>query len=162
MTSNTSTKRRAITVFVHDRPGVLNKISMLIRHKMYNVETLTACATRKPGYSRITMTLYEDSNDKTKQVIRQIEKMTEVISARELNIDESFWREVALVKFEANPTQFEQLNNKYEFEVLDRQNHEVYIVQLAAISKKIDDLLLDLGENNIIDVARSGFTALEK
>ena len=162
MTSNTSTKRRAINVFVHDRPGVLNKISMLIRHKMYNVETLTACTTRQPGYSRITLTLYEDSDDKTQQVIRQIEKMTEVISARELNIDESFWREVALIKFAANPSAFEKLSSSYNFDVLDRQNHEVYIVQLAAISKQIDDLLRELGENAIIDVARSGFTALEK
>lgn len=162
MTPNTSIKRRAINVFVHDRPGVLNKISMLIRHKMYNVETLTACTTRQPGYSRITMTLYEDSDDRTRQVIRQLEKMTEVISGRELNADDSFWREVALVKFEANPSQFEKLSSDYNFEVLDRQNHEVYIVQLAAISKKIDDFLLDLGEDHIIDVARSGFTALEK
>lgn len=162
MVTETSIKRRAITVFVKDRPGVLNKISMLIRHKMYNVETMTACTTRQPGYSRITLTLYENDDDKIQQVIRQIEKMTEVISARTLDISESFLREVALIKFEANQAQFTKLLDEHHFEVLDRQNHEVYIVQLAEVSKKIDDLIQDLGNERIIEVARSGFTALEK
>lgn len=162
MTKMNSKKRRAITVFVHDRPGVLNKISMLIRHKMYNVETLTVSATVQRGYSRITLTLYEDDDRKTRQVINQIEKMTEVISARELDAAQSFWREVALIKFESSPEEFESFEDKYGFETLDRQDEGVYIVQLAAISKKIDDLLTDLGGDKVIDVARSGFTALER
>jgi acetolactate synthase-1/3 small subunit len=162
MVKMNSKKRRAITVFVHDRPGVLNKISMLIRHKMYNVETLTVSATVQRGYSRITLTLYEDDDRKTRQVISQIEKMTEVISARELDATQSFWREVALIKFEANTEQFDSLIDKYAFEVLDKQEEDVYIVQLASISKKIDDLLSELGSDQVIDVARSGFTALER
>lgn len=149
-------------VFVHDRPGVLNKISMLIRHKMYNVETVTASPTRQPGYSRITLTLYEDSDRRTLQVISQLEKMTEVISAKELNVDESFWREVALIKFETDESYFEQLSVKYAFDLLDRQSNGVFIVQLAGATKIIDDFLHDLGNDRTIDLARSGFTALEK
>jgi acetolactate synthase-1/3 small subunit len=162
MKTTKSKKRRAIMVFVKDRPGVLNKISMLIRRKMYNVETLTVSATRKAGYSRITLTLYEDNDDDTIQVIRQIEKMTEVISARELDANESFWREVALVKFEINGRRLEELASNYRFDMLDQQEQGVYIIQLAGVSKMIDDFLRDLGDDNIIDVARSGFTALEK
>jgi acetolactate synthase-1/3 small subunit len=118
MTSKTQMKRRAILAFMQNRPGVLNKISMLIRRKMYNVETITACTTQKPGISRMTLTLYEDSDDKMAQVVRQIEKVTEVISARELHIDRSFWREVAIVKFEADGDKMEQLTGKYRIEIL--------------------------------------------
>ena len=46
--------------------------------------------------------------------------------------------------------------------MLDHQNHEVFIVQLAGTSKMIDDFLEELGNDIIIEVARSGFTALEK
>jgi acetolactate synthase-1/3 small subunit len=162
MTSTTQMKRRAILAFMQNRPGVLNKISMLIRRKMYNVETITACTTPKPGISRMTLTLYENSDEKMAQVVRQIEKVTEVISARELDIDQSFWREVAIVKFEIDADQMEQLSGKYRIEVLDRRNHGVFIVQLAGTSKMIDDFLQDLGADRIIEVARSGFTALEK
>jgi acetolactate synthase-1/3 small subunit len=155
-------KRRAILAFMQNRPGVLNKVSMLIRRKMYNVETITACSTQTAGISRMILTLREDSDAKMRQVVKQIEKITEVVSAKELDIDQSFWREVAIVKFEANADRLERLDRKYTYEILDHQNHELYIVQVAGTSKMIDDFLKDLGEEKVIEVARSGFTALEK
>ena len=135
---------------------------MLIRRKMYNVETITACTTSQPGISRMTLTLREDRDDKMMQVVKQIEKITEVISAKELDIDQSFWREVAIVKIEATRSQLERLGQNYNFEILDQQNHELFIVQLAGTSKNIDDFLHELGGDKIIETARSGFTALEK
>jgi acetolactate synthase-1/3 small subunit len=155
-------KRRAILTFMLDRPGVLNKIAMLIRRKMYNVETLTVCKTNQPGTSRMTITLREDSDDKMRQVIKQIEKSTEVISAKELDVDESFWREVAIIKFEAEEGRIEALKKTYRFEILDRQNHELFIVQVAGTSQLIDSFLQDVEADRVIDVARSGFTAMEK
>lgn len=156
-------KRRAILVFVQNRQGVLNKISMLIRRKMYNVETITACKTHlRPGISRITLTLREDRADKMNQVIKQIEKVTEVISAKELDIDQSFWREVAMVKTEADESQIKGLERKFNFEILNRMSHGLYIIQVAGTSKKIDDFLHELGRDKIVEVARSGFTAIEK
>jgi acetolactate synthase-1/3 small subunit len=155
-------KRRAMLIFTLNRPGVLNKITMLIRRKMYNVETITACKTDQPGVSRITLTLREDCDAKMLQVIRQVEKMTEVISARELNIDQSFWREVAIVKFEADKTLLDELERDFRFEVLDRQNHELLIVQVAGTSRMIDDFVDAIGVDKAVEVARSGFTALER
>jgi len=116
----------------------------------------------RPGISRMTLTLREDSDDKMLQVIRQVEKMTEVISARELDIEQSFWREVAIVKFEADGDQFERLRRNHNFEVLDRQNHGLFIVQVGGTSQMIDDFVDAIGSDKIVEVARSGFTALEK
>ncbi|MCP4626671.1 MAG: acetolactate synthase small subunit [bacterium] len=162
MTTTNQMKRRATLAFMQNRPGVLNKISMLIRRKMYNVETITVCATQQPGISRMTLTLCEDSDDKMTQVVKQIEKMTEVISARELDIDQSFWREVAIVKFEADSDRMEELFRKFWVDMLDHLNHEIFIVQLAGTSKMTDDFLPELGNDKIVEMARSGFTAPEK
>ena len=156
------TKRRAILAFMLDRSGVLNKVFMLIRRKMINVDTVTACATQQPGISRITLTLREDSDDKALQLIKQMEKLTEVISAKELDIDQSFWREVAIVKFEAGSGQLDRLGQSYNFEILDRQNHEVVVAQVAGTSLMIDNFMAEIGPDKIIEVARSGFTAMEK
>ncbi len=162
MVTAAQTKRRAILIFMLNRSGVLNKIAMLIRRKMQNVDTITACATRQPGISRMTITLREDSDDRMLQVIKQIEKLTEVISARELDIDQSFWREVAIVKFEANGAHLEQLGKNYTFEILVRQNNEIFVAQVAGTSQIIDSFMQEIGKKKIIEVARSGFTALEK
>ena len=156
------TKRRAILAFMLDRSGVLNKVSMLIRRKMINVDTITACATQQPGISRITLTLREDSDDKALQLIKQMEKLTEVISAKELDIDQSFWREVAVVKFETGSGHLDRLGQNYNFEILDRQDHEVIVAQVAGTSLMIDNFMAEIGPDKIIEVARSGFTAMEK
>ncbi len=100
-------KRRAILAFTLDHPGVLNKISMLIRKKMYNVDTLTVCRSRIPGVSRMTITLEENDEAKVTQVIKQLEKFTEVISAKELDTDHSYWREVAIVMLEVDAAHLE-------------------------------------------------------
>jgi len=162
MTITTQAKRRAILIFILNRSGALNKISMLIRRKMYNVETLTACATSTPDISRMTLTLREDSDQNMRQVVKQIEKMTEVISARELDINQSFWREVAIVKFQADDAKFELLKDTYSFDILDRQALEVSVVQIAGTSQMIDAFLQAVGERRVLELARSGFTALEK
>ena len=156
------TKRRAILSFMLDRSGVLNKVFMLIRRKMINVDTITACATQQPGISRITLTLREDSDDKALQLVKQMEKLTEVISAKELDADQSFWREVAIVKFEAGSGHLDRLGQSYNFEILDRQNHEVVVAQVAGTSLMIDNFMAEIGSDKIIEVARSGFTAMEK
>jgi acetolactate synthase-1/3 small subunit len=162
MTTTPPMKRRAILAFMLDRPGVLNKVAMLIRHKMYNVETLTVCKTHQPGTSRMTITLREDSDAKVRQVIKQIEKSTEVISARELDVDESYWREVAIVKFEADEKRVAALGQTYQFETLHNQNNDCFILQVTGTSQHIDAFLQDVGTDRIVEVARSGFTAMEK
>ena len=162
MTTTTEMKRRSLLVFMLNRTGVLNKVSSLIRRKMYNVETITACPTMLPGITRMTLTLREDSDEKMVQVIRQLEKLTEIISAKELDTDQSFWREVGIVKFEADDARLDAISKAYNFEILDHQNHEIYIVQIAGTSKIIDDFLLEIGRDKILEVARSGFTAMEK
>ena len=162
MVTETHTKRRAILIFTLNRSGVLNKIASLIRRKMRNVDTITACATQQPGISRMTITLREDSDDKMLQVAKQIEKLTEVISAKELDIDQSFWREVAIVKFEADGAHLEQLRKNHAFEILVRQDNEVCVAQVAGTSQVVDSFMQEIGKEKIIEVARSGFTAMEK
>lgn len=162
MTTTNTIKRRAILAFMLDRPGVLNKVAMLIRRKMYNVETLTVCETNQPGTSRMTLTLRETNDAKMVQVVKQIEKITEVIAAKELEVDESFWREVAVVKFEANAETLAALKVAYQFEVLDNHKDERFVVQVAGTSHLIDTFIKDVGSEKIVEVARSGFTAIEK
>lgn len=155
-------KRRAILAFVQNKPGTLNKISMMIRRKMYNVDTLTVCKAKPPGVSRMTITLREDDEAKVLQVIRQLEKFTEVIRAKELDRDQSYWREVAIIKFEIEKKAIEKLQKKYPIEILDAQPHDIYIVQIAGPTERIDSFLADVGTEHFIEIARTGVTAMDK
>ena len=155
-------KRRAILAFMLDRPGVLNKVSMLIRKKMYNVDTLTVCSSRIEGISRMTITLEEDDESKVIQVMKQLERFTEVISVKELDTNNSYWREVAIVKLEVNGEHLKDFQEKYTFEVLDQKGEDTHILQVAGASRMIDAFLDEIGREYIIEIARTGVTALEK
>ena len=155
-------KRRAILAFMLDRPGVLNKVSMLIRKKMYNVDTLTVCCSRIEGISRMTITLREDDEAKVLQVIKQLESFTEVVSAKELDTDHSYWREVAIIKLEVDGDHLKQFKGRYNFEILDQKSEDIYILQVAGATRKIDTFLDEIGREFIIEIARTGVTALEK
>ena len=155
-------KRRGILAFVQDKPGTLNKISSMIRRKMYNVDTLTVCKAKAPGVSRMTITLREDDEAKVTQIIRQLEKFTEVIRAKELDREESYWREVAIVKFELEDKELAKLKKKYQIELLDSQPHDIHIVQIAGPTERIDTFLDDVGVDHFIEIARTGVTAMDK
>ncbi|MBT8346338.1 MAG: acetolactate synthase small subunit [Desulfofustis sp.] len=155
-------KRRAILAFMLDRPGVLNKVSMLIRKKMYNVDTLTVCSSRVPGISRMTITLREDDIAKVTQVIKQLEKFTEVISAKELDTNKSYWREAAIVKLEIDSDHLKSLQDRFNFEMLEKKNRDIQIIQVAGSTAQIDTFLDEIGRENIIEIARTGVAAMEK
>lgn len=155
-------KRRAILAFMLDRPGVLNKVSMLIRKKMYNVDTLTVCSSRIEGISRMTITLREDDEAKVLQVIKQLESFTEVVSAKELDTEHSYWREVAIIKIEVDADHLNQFKGRYNFEILDQKSEDTFILQVAGATRKIDTFLDEIGREFIIEIARTGVTALEK
>ncbi len=155
-------KRRAILAFTLDHPGVLNKISMLIRKKMYNVDTLTVCRSRIPGISRMTITLEENDEARVTQVIKQLEKFTEVISARELDTDHSYWREVAIVKLEVDASHLDSLHGRYNFEVLEQKSEDIHILQVAGSTSRIDAFLDEIGQQHVVEIARTGVTAMEK
>jgi acetolactate synthase-1/3 small subunit len=155
-------QRRAILAFVQNKPGTLNKIAMMIRRKMYNVDTLTVCKAKAPGVSRMTITLREDDEARVTQVIRQLEKFTEVIRAKELNREKSYWREVAIVKFELEKQAFDKIKKKYQVEILDSQPHDIHIVQIAGPMERIDSFLEEVGSEHFIEIARTGVMAMDK
>jgi acetolactate synthase-1/3 small subunit len=147
---------------MHDRPGVLNKVSMLIRKKMYNVDTLTVCSSRVAGISRMTITLREDDDAKVTQVTKQLEKFTEIISAKELDTDHSYWREAAIIKLEVDADHLKSFKNLYNFEVLDEVSKDLAIIQVAGSTSQIDTFLDEVGREHIIEIARTGVAAMEK
>ena len=155
-------KRRAILAFTLDHPGVLNKISMLIRKKMYNVDTLTVCRARIPGVSRMTITLRENDQARVDQVVCQLEKFTEVISVKELDTDHSYWREVAIVKLEIEASVLETFHGRYNFEILEQKSDDIHILQVAGSTRRIDAFLDEVGQEHIVEIARTGVTAMEK
>ncbi len=150
-----------LLAFVTNKSGVLSKISGLLRRKMYNISTLTVSETADPKISRMTITLDADNPEKIKQVMLQIQKLTEVISIESLDPESSFWREVALIKCSLKLSKLTYLQNHYTFDVLSEKKDTI-IIQIAGTSRKIDAFLGEVMLKNIIEYTRSGVTSLKE
>lgn len=150
-----------LLAFMTDDPGVLNKVAMIIRRKMYNVDTLTVSETETEGISRMTISVNSDNPEKVKQVAQQIDKVVEVQSIEILDPENSYWREVALIKCNLIPSKLEYMQRNYGIEILFEKENEV-ILQVAGTSGKIDALIGEITMKNITEIARSGITAMQE
>jgi acetolactate synthase-1/3 small subunit len=88
---------------VEDKPGVLARISGLFARRSFNIESLAVGPTERPGYSRITLVSVADDPTHVEQIVKQLNKLVEVIKITEMEKGNAVRRELVLVKVKADP-----------------------------------------------------------
>ena len=94
MSSNKN--QRTITSLVQDRPGVLSRISGLFRRRGFNIASLAVGSSEKPGLSRMTFVV-EGSASSLRSVAEQLDKLIDVVEAKDITEKNIVWRELALI-----------------------------------------------------------------
>ena len=89
--------RFVISVYVENKYGVLARVSGLFMRRGFNINSLTVDETDDAAFSRITITLNGDENDKD-QLVNQLKKLHNVKVVRELHKATSIERELMLIK----------------------------------------------------------------
>lgn len=87
--------KHTVLALMHDRPGVLNRVVSLFRRRSFNIESLAVGNTERAGLSR--MTLVVDHEDVT-QVVRQLERLIDVVSVRDVTYEQAVAHELCLVR----------------------------------------------------------------
>src|SRR5512134_587733 len=88
--------RHVITVLVDNEPGVLSRVSGLFSGRGFNIESLNVAETLDPTVSRMTLVTF--GND---QIIKQLNKLINVIKVLDLTGSDFVDREMALIKVNA-------------------------------------------------------------
>ncbi|MBQ6444266.1 MAG: acetolactate synthase small subunit, partial [Methanosphaera sp.] len=97
------TNKHTISIIVENKTGVLQRIAGLFTRRDFNIDNISVGKTSDANISRITITTYGD--DKTlEQIIKQLNKLIEVIKVREMKPDQTIRRQLALIKIHA-PTE---------------------------------------------------------
>lgn len=161
-----SDMKRAYTlsILVEDTPGVLSQVARLFSRKGYNIESICAGLTDRPGVTRISVVTVVD--EKTiQQLATQLSKLLLVISVEVLTDEESIRRELTLIKVKAENREDResiiQIANVFRASILDMGKETLTIAVLgdAEKSKAIHGLLEDFG---ILEIARTGMIALQR
>lgn len=152
-----------IAVLVKNSSGVLSRVSGLFSRRGYNIDSLTVGRTENKAVSRMTISLTCDI-DMLEQVIKQLNKLEDVIRVAYLKSENSIYRELALIKVSANSQNRSEINEIvkiFRCKIVD-VSVDALIIELTGNGKKISALLQLLKEYGILEIARTGITALER
>ena len=92
--------RHVISVLVENQAGVLSRVSGLFSRRGYNIDSLSVGETADPKFSRITLVARGDEHI-LEQIEKQLNKLIDVIKVETLDPDSSVFRELALIKINA-------------------------------------------------------------
>ena len=152
-----------LSVLVANHAGVLARISSLFCQRGFNIDSLTVSATDNPEISRITIVTTGDEAS-FRQVRKQTEKLIETKTLFPLNLRTSLLRELLLIKIRSNNGAKEKLEavaKKYGASIID-VSVGCMVLELTGEPDKVDDFLANLKEFEIIEMCRTGVTAMER
>ena len=102
--------RLVLSLLVENNPGVLNRVAGLFSRRGYNIESISVGQTNIKGMSRMTVVSTGDEQILT-QIEKQLGKLVEVVEIEKLEPDDSVYRELVLIKVDANADQRTNINS---------------------------------------------------
>jgi len=156
-------QKHYLSVLVENHEGVLARVSSLFCQRGFNIDSLTVSATNDPNVSRITITAQGDDQDFF-QILKQTEKLIETKMIFSLNPSNSLLRELLLVKVEAdekNRGELHDIAQIYKAKIIDLSIGSM-VFELTGEPDKIDGFLEVLSPYTILEMCRTGITALER
>lgn len=154
--------KHVLTALVEHKPGVLQRIASMFTRRRFNIESITVGETDNPGIAR--MTVITRGDDKVlEQILKQMNKLADVIKVTDLERGNSVTRELCLVKIntpdEKHRLQVMQYSDVFRASIVDI-NPKSLTVEVTGDPNKID-AFIDLAKSfGIKEIARTGVTAL--
>lgn len=155
-------KKVIIALLVENNANVLSRVSMLFGRRGYNIDSLTVSETNDPKISRITLAAQGDDRI-IEQIILQTRKLVEVKAVKIEDENEAIFRELLLVKIAAGEAQragIRDICEVYKASIVDFSPTSV-VCELTGKPSKINGFLAVLAEYNILELCRTGVTAMD-
>jgi len=154
-------QRHILVVLVMDRPGVLNRVSSLMRARNFNIDSLAVSRTDKDHISRMTLTLHGDAVA-VEQAAKQLYRLIDVLKVQDVTGDQLVEHELALVKVRAtdsNRAEVIKIVELYKGRIVDISAESV-IVEAHGTEAEIDALVALLRSYGIKELVRTGATVM--
>ncbi len=154
-------ERRLISMVVSNQPGVLSRVAGLFTRRGYNIDSLTVSATLDPAVSRITVVVAADETI-LEQIVKQVEKLIDVMVVQVLDTAPVSRREVVLVKVRNSCNQgLMDTVNAAHARVLDMGQSTITVEYVGDLDE-VDRFLAALMPFGIVEMARTGLVALSR
>ena len=154
-------QKKVFQLLVNNTSGVLSRIAGLFSRRGYNVESITAGATADPLITRITIVASGD-DEILEQIEKQVAKLEDVRSIRELKPESSVFRELIMIKVRASAEQRQSIiavSDIFRAKIIDVAP-ESLMIELTGNQQKIDAFIGLLEGYEILEQARTGIAGL--
>ena len=164
MNKNIQEEIFTVSVLTENKSGMLNAVTIIFNRRKMNIEALNVSETEVEGVSRITI-LIKSTFAKAEQVVKQIDKLVEVLGAFLYREDEVYYQEIAMFKMETeaflNNNDIERLvrNNGARILVIEKEH---IIIEKTGHRKEIRELRDKLEPFGLLEYVRSGRIAISK
>ena len=152
-----------LSVTVQNNAGVLARVSSLFGRRGLTI-ALTVSATTDPKISRMSIIVQGDEPI-LEQIIKQLLKLEEVQRVDHLQEDDSCCSELVFVKLRAETGSerdaIRQLCELYDAHIVESTEQSM-IVELSEVPSRIDAFLDVISNFEVVEMSRSGVTAIEK
>jgi acetolactate synthase-1/3 small subunit len=147
-----------LSILVRNKPGVLVRVALVFARRGYNIESLVVSTDVANGdFSRMTITCSGDP-DTLEQIIKQVTKLIDVVTAFDHTGQSVYETEVALVKLQckvSDRTEILQIAELYSGKVVD-YGVDSLIIRIVGAAEKLDVFLSLLKNFRVVEMVRSG------
>ena len=147
-----------LSVYVNNKAGVLMRICQVFARRGFNIESLVVSQGRDARFSRMTIGISGDPEG-LDQIIKQVNKLIDVIHCYEHTAENAVVKEMLLVKFVTSTGQARtdalQIIEHFGGKTVDLAPASM-IAMITGDTPKIDAAVSMLGQFDIIETVRTG------
>ncbi len=150
-----------ISLLMENKPGALMRVTGLLSQRGYNIESLTVARTLDPTLSRMTIMVDVDSKLRA-QVIKQMNKLINVLQANDLTDSPAVVRELVLLRVRSSMEHRTAILKEAEIfgaRVVD-SSVEGFALEVTGESERLEEFVSVMESYGEIDVTRSGSVAV--
>lgn len=152
-----------ISALVENKFGVLARVAGLFSARGYNIESLSVAPTLDPTTSMITIVTSGDDRI-IEQIMKQLNKVIEVMKVVDLTEADYVERETALIKVNAKPEHRDEairICDIFRAKVVD-STPQTYTIEITGDADKIHAIINLLRPLGIKELIRTGRVAIAR
>ncbi|MCB5190329.1 acetolactate synthase small subunit [Methylobacillus sp. Pita2] len=153
--------KHIISILMENEAGALSRVAGLFSARAYNIESLTVAPTEDATLSRMTI-VTSGSDDVIEQIIKQLNKLIDVVKVLDLNDGRFIERELMLVKVKATGSfrdEMKRMCDIFRGRIIDVADGS-YTIELTGSGSKLDAFLEALDKAVILETVRTGASGI--
>lgn len=154
-------RKHTISVLVENEFGVLARVAGLFSSKGYNIDSLSVSETIDPTLSRMTIVTH-GSEQIIEQIIKQLNKLVNVITVEDLTRERHVTREMCLIKVKPEAkADVLKTAEKLGARILENNGHAM-VLEVSGDEDDLQKAFELLKPYGIMEVVRTGMIAIQR